>query len=220
MLCRPGRITLHNFFFFFQGTSTGALSCYKRRKSYCVPTWDWTCYPQLGEPGFYQLGYWEGVDWAAHASVLKLAITSHKNRKSTILSVKTLVFSLHADINYPFQSPKYILLFVIGSEKRDHLALNAKFPSCHHSKAPRALFLVYEHFNLSTKEIQRYKVFSDMIILQSLHYPRWNFVPRLLPVWVWQSRISHAVEKRPFHASLWSSTISGSSYCSFKDMHS
>ena len=34
-----------------------------------------------------------------------------------------------------------------------------------------------------------------------------TFVPR--SIWAWQSPLSHAVENRPFYASLWSSTISG-----------
>ena len=47
------------------------------------------------------------------------------------------------------------------------------------------------------------------IILQSLSTLAENFAPRPLPVWAWRSGLLHAVEKRSFYASLWSSTISG-----------
>jgi len=46
-------------------------------------------------------------------------------------------------------------------------------------------------------------------ILQSLHYTRCKFRAHPLPVWAWQSRVSHAVKYLPFYASRWCPTVSG-----------
>jgi len=36
-----------------------------------------------------------------------------------------------------------------------------------------------------------------------------NFMPHPLPVWAWQSRVSHRVKNQQFYVSRWSPTISG-----------